>query len=89
MKIHLKGVIAILVMLASPAFAQTAQVVDPGTQSSGAGVPGKAGGKSGPAARRDGTAALDQGNPGTRMQDASAIQGKPGGKSGAAVVPPK
>lgn len=90
MKIHLQGAIAILAMIATPTFAETTapEVVTPSTQSSGAGVQGKAGGKSGPAVRRDGTAAMDQGTPNTRLQDTSGIQGKPGGKSGAAVVPP-
>jgi hypothetical protein len=94
MKIHLRGAIAIVAMIATPTFAETTapQVVTPNTtpntQSSGAGVQGKPGGKSGPAVRRDGTAAMDQGTANTRLQDTSGVQGKPGGKSGPAVVPP-
>jgi hypothetical protein len=88
MKIHLRVAIAILAMAAAPTFAETTapQVVTPSTQSSGAGVQGKAGGKSGPAVGRDGT---DQANPATRPQDTSGLQGKPGGKSGPAVSPPR
>jgi hypothetical protein len=88
MRIHLQGAIAILAMMATPTFADTAtpQIVSPSTQSSGAGIPGQAGGKSGPAASRDGATVVGQGNPTTRLQDSSGIQGKPGGKSGPPVT---
>jgi hypothetical protein len=57
----------------------------PSAQNSGAGIPGKPGGKSGPAAN-SGTvgsgAAPQQENPTVRQQDPSNVQGLPGNKSG-------
>ncbi len=61
----------------------------PGHQNSGAGIPGKPGGKSGPAVRPPNTATgsavtSDEG----RNQDAAKVPGLPGSKSGPAVKPP-
>lgn len=72
-------VIAMLAMVALPVVAQT-----PTPPNSGAGIAGRPGGKSGPAAKS--TAGDEQRNPTT--QDTSKIQGKPGSKSGPAVNPP-
>ena len=51
----------------------------PSTQNSGAGMPGKPGSKSGPAAK-PGT--IGQGNPAVQQQDSAKIPGLPGNKSG-------
>ena len=62
-----------------------------GTANSGAGIPGQAGNKNGPAMGSSGTAAGDQQskqNNATGQQDTAGIPGKPGGKSGPAVMPP-
>jgi len=83
-----------LAMVALPALAETnnsSQVTGPSAQSSGVGVPGQTGSKSGPAVRpprgsSGATASTDQTNPSTRLQDPSKIEGKPGNKSGS---PPK
>jgi hypothetical protein len=82
--------VAVLALIASPALADTAAHSNvPSAQNSGAGIPGKPGGKSGPAVAPQGrTANSDQTNPATRLQDAGKIPGKPGGKSGPAVMPP-
>jgi len=73
--------------LAAPVFAQN--TVNHQKQNSGAGVPGQAGNKNGPAAGPHGQiAGSDQTNQTTRLQDSSGIPGKPGGKSGPAVMPP-
>jgi hypothetical protein len=78
---------AVLALIASPALAQN--TVNPQTQNSGAGVPGLAGSKSGPATRpHDQTAGSDQTNQATRLHDPSGIQGRPGSKSGPAVMAP-
>ena len=60
---------------------QDRQSVTPTSPNSGAGVPGQPGNKSGPAAKRPGTAGSDV-NSGTSTQDTSKVPGKPGGKSG-------
>jgi hypothetical protein len=78
---------AVLALIASPALAQN--TVNPQTQNSGAGMPGLAGNKSGPAAGPHGqTAGSDQTNQATRLHDPSGIQGRAGSKSGPAVMPP-
>ena len=81
--LHIAGVLA---LIASPTLAQntlTPHTNLPSAQNSGAGVPGQAGNKNGPAAGPHG-----QTNQTTRLQDSSGIPGKPGGKSGPAVMPP-
>jgi hypothetical protein len=87
--LHIAGVLA---LIASPTLAQntvTPQTNLPSAQNSGAGVPGQAGNKNGPAAGPRGQiAGSDQTNQTTRLQDSSGIPGKPGGKSGPAVMPP-
>jgi hypothetical protein len=83
---------AVLALIASLALAQNTVTLTsnlPRAQNSGAGVPGLAGNKNGPAAGSHGqTASSDQTNQATRLQDSSGIPGKPGGKSGPAVMPP-
>jgi hypothetical protein len=62
-----------------------------GTANSGAGIPGQAGNKNGPAMSPSGTAAngqRSQQDSAGRDQDSAGIPGKPGGKSGPAVMPP-
>lgn len=85
MKLHLLAALGVLLSATLPAAAETGRTnVSPSTQSSGAGVPGKAGGKSGPAVRHnDGRTANANDTAATgRIQDTTGIQGKPGGKSG-------
>ena len=62
----------------------------PGTQNSGAGIPGKPGSKSGPAMNRAGetTGSNPSDHPAGRAQDAAKVPGMPGNKSGPAVRPP-
>jgi hypothetical protein len=83
---------AVLALIASPALAQNTVNPPnnlPRAQNSGAGVPGQAGNKNGPAAGPYGqSAGSDQTNQATRLQDTSGIPGKPGSKSGPAVMPP-
>jgi hypothetical protein len=90
------GAIA-LAIVTLPASAQTTdrpgggQVTVPSGQNSGAGIPGKPGSKSGPAAKSSsettGSDMSDQ-NRAVRQQDSSKIPGQPGNKSGPAVRPP-
>ena len=58
----------------------------PSAQSSGAGIPGHPGSKSGPAVKPGGTvgssSAEEQQNPTVRSQDPSKVKGLPGNKSG-------
>jgi hypothetical protein len=92
----LTGVIA-LAIVTLPASAQTTappgggQVTVPSGQNSGAGIPGKPGSKSGPAAKSSsettGSDTSDH-NRAVRQQDSSKIPGQPGNKSGPAVKPP-
>jgi hypothetical protein len=66
------------------------QVTVPSGQNSGAGIPGKPGSKSGPAAKSSSETTgsdIDQ-NRAVRQQDSSKIPGQPGNKSGPAVRPP-
>ena len=83
---------AMLVMIASPAFAENTGPSpnnSPSAQSSGVGITGQPGGKNGPVARPQGqSASTDQTNQTTRLQDPSGIPGKPGSKSGPPVMPP-
>jgi hypothetical protein len=86
-----------LAIVTLPASAQTTapsgggQVTVPSGQNSGAGIPGKPGSKSGPAAKSSsettGSDLSDQ-NRAVREQDPSKIPGQPGSKSGPAVSPP-
>jgi hypothetical protein len=88
---------AVLAMLTLAASAQTTapqgdgQVTVPSGQNSGAGIPGKPGSESGPAARPSsdttGSGMSDQ-NRAVRQQDSSKIPGQPGNKSGPSVKPP-
>jgi hypothetical protein len=72
-------VIAFAAMLASSAaFAQS-------NTNSGAGVPGKPGGKSGPAMTKSGPGSA---NPSGTNPDQSNVKGVPGNKSGPAAKPP-
>lgn len=73
-----------------PALAQSTQSTKPdvsaapGGQNSGAGVPGKAGSKSGPSVQSEtigSSATTKQENPTVRQQDPSNIQGMPGNKT--------
>jgi hypothetical protein len=95
MKCLMSGVAA-LVLVTAPAVAQS-QMQRPSDMpqttgpSSGAGVPGHPGGKSGPAVKNpsetsgEGTGAASDH---TRAQDSSKIPGAPGGKSGPATRSP-
>jgi len=90
----LTGAVA-LAMVTLPASAQTTappgggQVTVPSGQSSGTGIPGKPGSKSGPAAKSSPeTIGSDDHNRAVRQQDSSKIPGQPGNKSGPAVSPP-
>jgi len=86
-----------LAIVTLPASAQNtappggSQVTVPSGQNSGAGIPGKPGSKSGPAAKSSsettGADMSDQ-NRAVRQQDSSKIPGQPGNKSGPAVRPP-
>jgi hypothetical protein len=61
----------------------------PGTANSGAGIPGQAGNKNGPAVSSSGRGVGDQkSQQNTGEQDSAGIPGKPGGKSGPSVMPP-
>ncbi|HWG78833.1 MAG TPA: hypothetical protein VN681_03610 [Stellaceae bacterium] len=93
--------VAVVVVTALPAWAQTspakkpAEITTPSAQDSGAGIAGKPGNKSGPAVQPPGSGTSTPGttvnepqNPETRDQDASKIKGLPGNKSGPAVKPP-
>ena len=80
------SVVALGLAVSIPAvLAQSTKPGVPSGQNSGAGIPGKAGGKSGPAVE-PGTArsspADKQENPTVRQQDPSNIQGMKGNKSG-------
>jgi hypothetical protein len=92
----LTGVIA-LAIVTLPASAQTTappgggQVTVPSGQNSGAGIPGKPGSKSGPAAKSSSETTgsdMSDHNRAVRQQDSSKIPGQPGNKSGPAVRPP-
>jgi hypothetical protein len=92
----LMGAIA-LAIVTVPAAAQTTapgagtQTTVPSGQNSGAGIPGKPGSKSGPAAKSSsettGSDTNDH-NRAVRQQDSPKIPGQPGNKSGPAVRPP-
>jgi hypothetical protein len=76
-----KGLIAIALLVALPAYAQNSSgsAPTPTAPNSGAGVQGMPGNKSGPAARSD----RNTNQPtGTAGQDASKVPGMPGSKSG-------
>ena len=80
------SVVALGLALSTPAaLAQSTKPDVPSGQNSGAGIPGKAGSKSGPAVK-SGTvgsgSAEKQENPTVRQQDPSKIQGMKGNKSG-------
>jgi hypothetical protein len=85
-----------LAVVTLPASAQTAapsgggQVTAPSGQNSGAGIPGKPGSKSGPAAKSETTTGSDMSdhNRAVRQQDSSKIPGQPGSKSGPSIRPP-
>jgi hypothetical protein len=92
----LTGAIA-LAIITLPASAQTTappgggQVTVPSGQSSGPGIPGKPGSKSGPAAKSSPETTgsdMNDHNRAVRQQDSSKIPGQPGNKSGPAVVRP-
>ena len=86
MKLYLFGALGLFAAVTLPAAAQQATDVAPSTQSSGAGVPGKAGSTSGPAVRApQGHTQSSQTDATGHPQDTTGIQGKPGGKSGPAV----
>src|SRR5262249_11906708 len=88
---------AAIAIVALPASAQTTtppargQVTVPSGQNSGAGIPGKPGSKSGPAAKSSpettGSDMSDH-NRAVRGQDSSKIPGQPGNKSGPSPSPP-
>jgi hypothetical protein len=96
---HLGVAAGVLALAAWPALADTnaapnrsPDVTGPRGQSSGAGIPGQPGNKSGPAVRpprgsSGATAGVDQTNPSTRLQDPSGIEGKPGHQSGPPAKP--
>jgi hypothetical protein len=80
-----------------PASAQTtgpgagAQTTVPSGQNSGAGIPGKPGSKSGPAAKSSSETTgsdMSDHNRAVRQQDSSKIPGQPGNKSGPTIRPP-
>jgi hypothetical protein len=75
-----------LAVLAPAAAAQ--QNVPQSGQSSGTGVAGQPGSKSGPAARHQQSDTSAQADPAVRNQDVSKVPGKAGGKSGEAEKPP-
>ena len=91
----LTGAIA-LAIVTLPASAQNTapgggQVTVPSGQNSGAGIPGKPGSKSGPAAKSSSETTgsdMSEQNRAVRQQDSSKIPGQPGNKSGPAVRPP-
>jgi len=88
---------AAIAIVTLPASAQTTapaaggQVTVPSGQNSGAGIPGKPGSKSGPAAKPSpettGSDMSDH-NRAVREQDPSKIRGQPGNKSGPSPSPP-
>jgi len=84
--------VSLALAIAVPAvFAQsTKSDALPSANSSGAGIPGKPGGKSG-ASVKSGTvgsgAVTTQENPTVRQQDSSNVQGMPGNKSGPPAKP--
>jgi len=88
---------AAIAIVTLPASAQTTtppaggQVTVPSGQNSGAGIPGKPGSKSGPAAKPSpettGSDMSDH-NRAVREQDPSKIPGQPGNKSGPSPSPP-
>ena len=94
LKLHTGAAIAIVTL---PALAQTttppagSQITVPSGQNSGAGIPGKPGSKSGPAAKSSpettGSDMSDH-NCAVREQDPSKIPGQPGNKSGPSTSPP-
>jgi hypothetical protein len=67
------------------------QVTAPSGQNSGAGIPGKPGSKSGPAAKPSSETTgsdMSDHNRAVRQQDSSKIPGQPGSKSGPSIRPP-
>jgi hypothetical protein len=83
----------VIAMLPAGAIAQTTspdpqrtQSVQPTSPNSGAGIPGQAGNKSGPSAKKPETTGSDTNS--KSSHDASKIPGKPGSKSGPAVRSP-
>ncbi len=98
MRTVIVGVAAALAFTIVPALAQTANPANsppaaaPTGQNSGAGVPGAAGNKSGPAVKSpsgtSGAGPTDQNNATTGQQDATKVPGMPGNKSGPAVRSP-
>jgi hypothetical protein len=85
----LTGAVA-LALVTLPASAQNTappgggQVTVPSGQNSGAGIPGKPGSKSGPAAKSSPETTGSDHNRAVRQQDSSKIPGQPGNKSGSA-----
>jgi len=89
----LTGAVAVAI-ITLPASAQTtapgAQTTVPSAQDSGAGIPGKPGSKSGPAAKSSPETTgsdMNDHNRAVRQQDSSKIPGQPGNKSGPAEPP--
>ena len=87
----------VVAIVTLPASAQTTapsgggQVTAPSGQNSGAGIPGKPGSKSGPAAKSPSETTgsdMSDHNRAVRQQDPSKIPGQPGNKSGPAVRQP-
>jgi hypothetical protein len=87
----------VLAIVTLPASAQTTappgggQVTVPSGQNSGAGIPGKPGSKSGPAAKSPSETTgsdMSDHNRAVRQQDSSKIPGQPGNKSGRSVRQP-
>ena len=93
MKKTVMSVFVCLLTTSGLAFAQTnnANPSTPSAQNSGAGIPGYAGNKNGPAANKEGTvgssAATGQDSR-VRQQDPAGIKGLPGNKSGPSAKPP-
>ena len=87
---YIVSVVALVLMMSAPAaFAQTKKPdvsAAPSAQSSGAGIAGQEGNKSGPAVKPGlgtiGSTAPNQQNPTVQQQDPSNIKGLPGSKSG-------
>src|SRR4051794_38806914 len=87
------AIFALLPFVAAPALAQGTQpgpsVSSPSGANSGAGTPGLAGSKSGPAAKpSNGAETTSNAQDGNRNQDAAKVPGLPGSKSGPAVRQP-
>jgi hypothetical protein len=90
MKKIVSALLCFMASAAMPALAQTGNpgVSTPSAQNSGAGIPGQAGNKNGPAVKGTvGSSATDQ-NQTVRQQDAAKIKGLPGNKSGPAAKSP-